>query len=109
MIVEVDGQVLFERYCLVYAALDLGGVFRDMDFATRTLYRSAVEDLARGSGHGELDIARLAVAAAHAPHRNCLSLEQPRHSDPGYYLLAGGRREFDGSIGFRGFRGWPLT
>ena len=27
MIVEVDGQVLFERYCLVDAALDLGGRF----------------------------------------------------------------------------------
>src|SRR5208337_2217149 len=33
--------------------------------------------------------------------------EQLRRSDPGYHLLAGGRREFEGSIGFRAFRGWP--
>jgi cyclic beta-1,2-glucan synthetase len=105
-IVEVDWQVLFERYCLVHGVLASGCAFRDMDFATRTLYRTAVEDLARGSGHGELDVARLAVAAAHAPHPDCLPLEQLRRRDPGYYLLAGGRREFEGSIAFRGFRGW---
>ena len=31
---------------------------------------------------------------------------QPRHSDPGYYLLAG-TPQFEGSIGFRGFQFAP--
>ena len=107
VIAEVDWQVLFERYCLVDGVLASGCAFLDMDFATRTLYRSAVEDLARRSDRGELEIARLAVAAAHAPRPACEPSEQLRRSDPGYHLLAGGRREFENSIGLRGFRGWP--
>ena len=104
MIAEVDWQVLFERYCLVDDVLASGCAFHDMDFATRNLYRSAVEGLSRRSDHDELEIARLAVAGAHAPHASCEPREQLRRSDPGYHLLAGGRREFERSIGFRG---WP--
>ena len=107
VIVEVDWQVLFERYCPVDDVLASGCAFHEMDFATRNLYRSAVEDLARRSDRDELEIARLAVAAAHAPHPSCEPPEQLRHSDPGYHLLAGGRREFEASMGFRGIWGWP--
>ncbi len=106
VIAEVDWQVLFERYCLVDDVLASGCAFHDMDFATRNLYRGAVEDLARRSGHDELDIARLAVAAAQAPDPSCEPPEQLRRSDPGYHLLAGGRREFEGSIGLHGLRRW---
>ena len=104
MIAEVDWQVLFERYCLVDDVLASGCAFHEMDFATRNLYRSAVEDLARKSDHSELKIARLAVVAAQAPLPTWEPREQLRRSDPGYHLLAGGRREFERSIGFRG---WP--
>ena len=104
VIAEVDWQVLFERYCLVDDVLASGCAFHDVDFATRNLYRNAVEELARRSDHDELEIARRAVVAAHAPHPSCEPPEQLRHSDPGYHLFAGGRREFERSIGFRG---WP--
>ncbi len=107
VIAEVDWQVLFERYCLVDDVLASGCAFHDMDFATRNLYRSAVESLARRSDRDELEIARLAVAAANAPHPSRGPPEQLRRSDPGYHLLAGGRRDFEGSIGFRGSRSWP--
>jgi cyclic beta-1,2-glucan synthetase len=107
VIAEVDWQVLFERYCLVDDVLASGCAFHDMDFTTRNLYRSAVENLARRSGHDELEIARLAVAAAQAPDPSCEPQERLRCSDPGYHLLAGGRRDFERSIDFRGFRGWP--
>ena len=89
VIVEVDWKELFERYCLVDGALAKRGAFSRMDFATRTLYRSAVEELARGSLHDELDIARLAVAAAGAPHPSLPALEQSRRADSGYYLHSG--------------------
>ena len=106
-IAEVDWQVLFESYCLVDDVLASGCAFHDMDFATRNLYRSAIEGLARRSDHDELRIARLAVAAAHAPHPSSEAREQLRQSDPGYHLLAGGRRDFEASVRCRGFRGWP--
>jgi cyclic beta-1,2-glucan synthetase len=104
---EVDWKELFERFCLVDATLAEGCAFSAMSFATRTLYRGAVEDLARGSQHDELDIARLAVAAGKTPRASLAPLEQSRRGDPGYYLLAGGRREFEASIGFRKLRFWP--
>ncbi len=107
VIAEVDWKELFERFCLVDGELAKSGRFSEMDFATRTLYRSAVEELARGSRHGELDIARLAVAAASAPHPELEPTEQSRRSDAGYHLLAGGRRDFELSLGFAKFRVWP--
>ena len=106
VIAEVDWQVLFERYCLVDDVLASGCAFHDMDFATRNLYRTAIEGLARRSDHDELEIARLAVAAAHVPHPSREPREQLRRSDPGYHLLAGGRRDFECSVGSRGFCGW---
>jgi cyclic beta-1,2-glucan synthetase len=107
VIAEVDWKELFERFCLVDAELARAGQFLAMDFATRTLYRSAVEELARGSRHDELDIARLAVAAAAAPHLGLSPTEQSRRADAGYHLLAGGRRAFEASLGFAKFRIWP--
>ena len=107
VIAEVDWKEIFERFCFVDAELAKCGRFLEMDFATRTLYRSAVEELSRGSPHTELEVARLAVAAATAPHPELSPTEQSRHSDPGYYLVAGGRRGFEASIGFAKFRIWP--
>jgi len=107
VIAEVDWTELFKRICLVDNALAKGGAFLEMDFATRTLYRTAVEQLARGSGQGELEIARLAVAEARKPRPSLVPLEQLRRGDPGYYLLAGGRHEFEKSIGFRKRLFWP--
>jgi cyclic beta-1,2-glucan synthetase len=101
VIVEVDWKELFERYCLVDGALAKCGAFSQMDFPTRTLYRSAVEELARGSLHDELSIARLAVTVAGERHQSLPPMEQARRADAGYHLLAGGRREFEASIGFR--------
>jgi cyclic beta-1,2-glucan synthetase len=107
VISEVDWRELFERFCLVDGALMPENDFRDMDFSTRTLYRTAVEELARGSRCDELEIARLAAAEARKPRPSLASPEQMRRADAGYYLLAGGRRGFETSIGFRKRRIWP--
>ncbi|MBB4198233.1 glycosyl transferase [Rhodoblastus sphagnicola] len=107
VISEVDWKELFERFCLVDGALALNGAFTDMDFATRTLYRAAVEELARGSDHSELDIALLAAAEARKARPELAELEQMRRGDPGYSLLAGGRPAFERAIGFRNSRLWP--
>ena len=64
LISDVDWTELFERISLVDDALAAGSAFRDMDFPTRNLYRSAIEELARGANRTELDVARAAVLAA---------------------------------------------
>ncbi|WP_294538704.1 glucoamylase family protein [uncultured Rhodoblastus sp.] len=107
VISEVDWKEMFERYCLVDGALTLDNAFKEMDFATRTLYRAAVEELARGSGRDELEIARLAAAEARKVRPGLAPTELMRHGDPGYYLLAGGSREFKHAIGFHKRRIWP--
>src|SRR5204863_9564323 len=65
------------------------------------LYRSAIEELARGANRTELDIAaRAVVVAMQVPYAHA-SVEQDRRRDPGYHLLADGRRAFETAIGFR--------
>src|SRR5579872_2643 len=100
MISDVDWPELFERTSLVDEALGTGSAFRDMDFPTRNLYRSAIEELARGADGTELDVARAAIQAA-KPACSFSGVEADRLADPGYYLLAGGRRAFEAAISFR--------
>jgi cyclic beta-1,2-glucan synthetase len=47
---DADWTGLFERMSLVDDMLAAGDLFRDMDFPTRNLYRSAIEELAPGAG-----------------------------------------------------------
>ena len=94
MIAALDWTEVFEQVSLVDAALAGAALFTSMDFATRNLYRTAIETLSRGSGCCELSIAHKAVDAA---------AEHPggRESDPGYYLIGGGRPDFEAAIGYR--------
>ena len=77
--------------------LSVSSTFRDMDFPTRNLYRSAIEELSRGADRTELDVTRAAVeeqqGEQHA-RRSAMS-EADRRADTGYYLLAGGRSAFE--------------
>jgi cyclic beta-1,2-glucan synthetase len=101
LISDVDWQQLFERLSLVDVVFAADGPFETMDPATRTLYRSAVEELARGSKHTELDIAGAAVLAANRERHADPTTEQARRGDPGYHLLAGGRRAFEAALSYR--------
>ena len=67
LISDVDWAELFESVSLVDDMLRAGSDFADMDFPTRNLYRSAIEELARGSKLTELEIARAALLAASDP------------------------------------------
>ena len=95
---DTDWAAWFESVSAVDARLRRDGAFGAMDFATRNLYRSAVEDLARGSGLAEVDVAEESAAAAG---------EEPA-GNPGFHFLAGGRGAFERAIGFRPrLRSWP--
>ena len=94
-------EQLFEKLSLVDAVLAAGSDFESMDFPTRTLYRSAVEELSRGSDRIELDIASAAVLAAKQAGADAPATEHARRGDAGYILLAGGRRAFEHAIGYR--------
>jgi len=97
---DVDWTEVFERVSVIDAVLAEGCAFRDMDFPTRNLYRTAVEDLARGSGLSEIEVARRAVLTG-AQATADSSEADLRRTDPGYYLSGPGRLEFERAIGFR--------
>ena len=101
MISDVDWTELFERISFVDDVLAGAGAFPDMDFTTRNLYRSAIEELARGSDRTEIEIARRAVLATEQATYTGASAAEGRQGDPGYHLLGGGRAAFEVGIGFR--------
>jgi len=100
LISDVDWAQLVESASLIDDTLRPASGFADMDFATRNLYRSAIEELARGSKLTELEVAQAALAATGDP--------ASRSRDPGYHLIAGGRRAFEKKIDFRApLQSWP--
>ena len=97
-----DWQNWFEDVSAVDACLRGSPAFGGMDFATRDRYRHALEELALGSRHSELEIARAVVAkSAHVDAQVGSADAHERRSDPGYYLISTGRREFEREIDFR--------
>ncbi|OWT66430.1 GH36-type glycosyl hydrolase domain-containing protein [Candidimonas nitroreducens] len=93
-----DWQSLFESVSLVDASLRRGAGYADMDFITRDRYRHAVEVLAARSPLTELEVAEAAMARAAAEGTEH---QDPRHGDPGYYLISSGRDSFEHEIGFQ--------
>ncbi|MFZ5720147.1 MAG: GH36-type glycosyl hydrolase domain-containing protein [Pseudomonadota bacterium] len=98
---EVDWTELFESMSLVDDVLRAGSLFAQMDFPTRNLYRTAIEDLARGSGRAELEVARSALLMAGEGRAVDPEAPEARLGDPGYYLIAGGRARFETMLGYR--------
>ncbi len=101
LITDVDWTELFERVSLVDDVLAAGSAFQAMDFPTRDLYRKAIEDLARHSNRTELDIAHSAVQVTKDIAAAKPGAADDRRTDPGFHLLAGGRRNFEVKIGYR--------
>jgi cyclic beta-1,2-glucan synthetase len=109
LISDVDWTELFERVSLVDETFERADAFRKMDFPTRNLYRSAVEELARGSRFSEVEVAQAAIAAAAEVQPPEPGGPQARLADPGYYLIARGRSGFEAAIGFRPSAGRALV
>ena len=90
----IDWKKCFEKLSRVEEILrkDPAGIYPLMDFTTRDRYRRAIEDLQRGSGRSEEEIARI-----------CLQLAKKNESDPnrdevsnhvGTYLIGEKRKEW---------------
>jgi cyclic beta-1,2-glucan synthetase len=98
----IDWKELFESVSLVDVVLRGESDFAALDFSTRDLYRRAIEELARGSTHSEIEVARLAsVAAKDAGVVSGKRADISREQDPGHYLIGKGRPAFERSLRFR--------
>jgi cyclic beta-1,2-glucan synthetase len=98
---DADWPEFFESVSLVDELLRTESAFAAMDFASRDLYRRAIEQLARGSKQTELAIARAALAAGSTPAATDSNGIADRRRDPGYHLIGEGRRAFEASAGYR--------
>ena len=98
---DVDWPVFFESVSLVDELLRAESDFAAMDFASRDLYRGAIEQLARGSNQTELAIARAALLAGRALIATDAADVTDRRRDPGYHLIGAGRPAFEATVGYR--------
>ncbi|MDR3470645.1 MAG: glucoamylase family protein [Devosia sp.] len=102
LISDIDWAELFESASLVDERLASASGFAGMDFATRNLYRNAIEQLARGSRSTELEIAELALTESQRAAATAIAAPTAaRIADPGYHLIAQGRPAFERTLGFR--------
>ncbi|MDH4154218.1 MAG: hypothetical protein OEV01_10580, partial [Nitrospira sp.] len=99
-----DWADFFESVSLVDTILQRDSRYAEMDFVTRDTYRHAIEDLSRGTGLAELDVATRVMdragLAGSEPYAYAPS-ERDRHTDPGYYLISRGRMAFEREVGYR--------
>ncbi len=93
---------------------DPSGVYANMDFATRDLYRHAAEDIAKRSQLSENEVAQKAIGLAEAASAD---LGDCRKAHVGYYLADKGRKALEQAAGVRrsprgafgkGVRRYPL-
>jgi cyclic beta-1,2-glucan synthetase len=87
LISSVDWAKFFEGISLVDGLLRERSAFGEFDFSTRDLYRHAIEDLARGSDHSELDVARRALDMADRVGATTVQDDPnplPRDREPGF-------------------------
>ena len=88
MISHVDWADLFESMNLVDGVLGRDPDFAGMDFATRNLYRSAIEEIARGSHSSEIAIAEKSV-------------DMGGENGPGHCLIGPCRKQLESAVGYR--------
>ena len=95
LLATLDWKEFFESTSVLEQTLqrDPANVYRHSDFETRNLYRSVVEELARGSAREENEIATLAIDMAELG-----VTERERHV--GNYLIAQGRSRLEEAIRF---------
>lgn len=100
LVSDIDWADWFESVSLVDERLRDASAFGKMDFATRDLYRKAIEDLARGAHVDEIAVAQTTLEVAAAAVAEAAEDARDRVGDPGYYLLAQGRRALEARIGY---------
>jgi cyclic beta-1,2-glucan synthetase len=98
---DVDWPGFFESVSLVDELLCAQSDFAAMDFASRDLYRGAIEQLARGSSQTELAIASAALLAGRTLVATDTTDLTDRRRDPGYHLIGAGRPAFEATVGYR--------
>ncbi len=84
---DVNWEIWFDSVSLVDKLLRTSTNYAEMDFPSRTIYRTAVEELARGSSTQELDVAQRVLELGGI--------------DPGLHLIGRDRSALEDSLNFK--------
>jgi cyclic beta-1,2-glucan synthetase len=90
---EIDWAEFVEEVSLIDQRLRAQSDFAAMDFTTRNAYRTAIEEIARGSGLSESAVTEAALAQAAAA-------EDFPERDPGHALIGASRPDLERATGF---------
>ena len=95
-----DWSEFFESVSLVEQVLqrDPAAVYGRMDFGSRDRYRHAVESLAEPTGEGQV---RVALKSVERARQIAERAPGAREAHVGYYLIGGGRWQFERGIGWK--------
>ncbi|HUL63078.1 MAG TPA: glucoamylase family protein [Burkholderiaceae bacterium] len=105
-IAAFDWRSFFEQVSLVDATLRQHAGYVAIDFTTRDHYRHAIEDLARSSMSSELEVAAAVIAkTGQIPPDLRDPVREARTQDPGFYLIAEGRKALERDLRYRGSLG----
>ena len=113
-----DWKTFFEQISRVEKILrdDPAGIYPGMDFDTRDIYRSVIEELARYSVQSEESVAQTAIEFAHNAQDESQTVKQTpdRKSHVGFYLIDAGRSLLEKSVNYQpalkaGLRRWFLA
>jgi cyclic beta-1,2-glucan synthetase len=94
MVNDVDWTEWFEEVSRVDALLRASSNLTELDFPSRDLYRTEIEELARRSGLSEYEVTERAV-------RLSQQASASDESDIGFFLAGPRRRELEREIGYR--------
>jgi cyclic beta-1,2-glucan synthetase len=99
LITSFDWSEFFESVSLVEQVLqrDPVNVYARMDFQSRDRYRHAVEELAEPTGDAQV---RIALKSVERARQVAEQTPEARDAHVGYYLIGGGRRQFEQGIGW---------
>jgi len=97
---NLDWRQYFESVSLVEGVLqrDPAAVYGSMDFLSRDRYRQAVEDLADGTGEGQLRVALRTVESARQAAESGASA---RAVHVGHHLIGKGRADLETDVAYR--------
>ncbi len=90
---DVNWETWFDGVSIVDKSLRRASLYEDMDFQSRNLYRTAVEELARGSSQTEIEIVERVVGY--------VSQAEDISKEAGYWLIGSGRKQLEMEINFR--------
>ena len=93
LVSDINWETWFDGVSVVDKALREIPLYAEMDFPSRNLYRTAVEEMARGSSHREIDIVHQVITR--------VSGAEAASTEPGHWLIGKGRSDLENEIGFR--------